>query len=69
MVSNHTNNSATTLGNENVQNEKKSCRKNPDRIVSEREILYYRSRKLGTNRYLQQKIYKKNFFFIKQQMF
>ena len=47
----------------NVQNEKKSCRKNPDRIVSEREILYYRSRKLGTNRYLQQKIYKKNFFF------
>ena len=63
MVSNHTNNnSVTTLGNEIVQNEKKSCRKNPDRIVSEREILYYRSRKLGTNRYLQQKLTKRIFF-------
>ena len=47
VVSNYTNNAAT-LGNEIAQKENKSLRKSPDRIVSEREILYYRSRKLGT---------------------
>ena len=47
VVSNYTNNVTTLGGNEIAQQENKSLRKNPGKIVSKREILYYRSQKLG----------------------
>ena len=47
VVSNYTNNVTTLGGNEIAQQQNKSLRKNPEKIVSKREILYYRSQKLG----------------------